>query len=141
MKDDKRMEDNIHDTLMAPPALIESGLTFKKHEVVMGPEARCDLHFIDSLGRDLYVEVKQEAGDQAVGQILKYRVAKGPSSSARYMVAPPVFERYTIEILESLGIEHCLLQEDNVEEVLVKTLIEELKNKNIAKAAEMFGAI
>ena len=131
-------EEDLHDLLMAAPELIEEGLIFKKHEVVLGQEARCDLHFIDRLGKDLYVEVKSKAGDQAVGQIIKYKIANGKSVSARYMVAAQDFERYTIASIISTGFEYCIINPDDIKPAMEKYWIKELKHVNKAKAAEMF---
>jgi hypothetical protein len=63
-------EDDILAELENDPTLLEDSLRFKATEVDTST-GKADLLFLDSTGKHLLVEVERDAGDAAVGQILR----------------------------------------------------------------------
>ncbi|MFN7252947.1 MAG: endonuclease NucS domain-containing protein [Anaerobacillus sp.] len=76
-------EADLTRALILNPNFIEEGLTFKGREVVLSGK-RCDLLFEDRYGNDLYVEVKLDVKDKAVGQLMRYDVLVN-DPNARFM--------------------------------------------------------
>lgn len=90
--------------------LIEEGLRLVERETVIGDtRKRCDIKYIDSLGRCLYVEVKEYIDEKAIEQIINYRDLIS-DSYARYMlisnnsILKPYEEILTEQKIEYRGI-------------------------------------
>lgn len=105
-------EINYQNILSTNTDLIESDLSLVGREVYLG-DRKCDLLFKDNLNRHLFVEVKLEVNDAAIGQILVYRTLHN-NSNARFMVVAKVIDHIYQQTLKSVGIEYRIINEKDL---------------------------
>lgn len=97
-------EINYQNILSTNTNLIESDLVLVSREVYLG-DRKCDLLFTDRFERQLFVEVKLEVNDAAIGQILVYRTLHD-NANARFMIVAQAIDQIYQRTLKSVGIEY-----------------------------------